>query len=122
MEAVLYAAPAGALVLVPSCFQPCQELERSMGQLRACGRLTIDELAIQDPRRDPLWGRVLTDFDDAGYALLGGDDAERLFGSEAFRAFSDRRKFPREVRMTYAQLRQHIVQWSRKASEEASVV
>jgi hypothetical protein len=103
-------------VLVPGCFQPSQELERLLGHLRACGRTHIDE-----PVQDPRWVRVLADFDDHAYALLGADDADLLFGSEAFRAFSDRRRFPREVRMSYAQLRQHIVRWSRMAPEEPSL-
>jgi hypothetical protein len=115
MEAVLYAAANGVLVLVPACFRPCQALEQAHGHLQACGRTVVG-----DAPGTPLWRRILSDFDRCGYALIGTADADQLFGSEAFWGFSDRRRTPREVQMSYAQLRQRMVQWSRLAPGEAT--
>ena len=110
VEAVLYAARDGALALVPSCFKPCQELEHLHGRFRACGRITVDDVTHK-----PLWRRILSDFDHNGYAMLKPLEADSLFGAEGFWGFSDRRESPREVQLSYAQLRQRIVRWSRLA-------
>ena len=115
MEAVLYAAANGVLVLVPACFQPSQELEHAHGRFQACGRLVVE-----DTHGTALWRRILSDFDGHGYALLEPAEADRLFGSEAFWGFSDRRRAPREVQMSYAQLRQRIIRWSRLTQDEAT--
>ena len=114
VEAVLYAARDGALALVPNCFKPCQELEQSHGRFRPCGRITVD-----DATRKPLWQRVLSDFDHNGYAMLSSREADSLFGAEGFWGFSDRRESPREVQLSYAQLRQRMIHWSRLATDDA---
>lgn len=114
MEAVLYVAGDGALALVPSCFKPCQDLEKVHGRFRACGRITVD-----DVMHTRLWRRVLADFDHAGYAMLDSSEAESLFGAAGFWGFSDRRQAPREVQFSYAQLQQRMVRWSRLATDDA---
>jgi len=114
MEAVLYAARDGALALVPGCFKPSRDLEQAHGAFRACGRIAVDDVT-----RRPLWRRILADFDRCGYALLSAGDADGLFGAEGFWGFSDRREFPREEQLSYKQLRQRLVRWSRMATDDA---
>ena len=114
MEAVLYAARDGAQALVPGCFQPSHDLEVAHGAFRACGRI-----AMADVGRRPLWSRIQADFDRCGYALLSPREADSLFGAEGFWGFSDRRGVPREVHLSYKQLRQQLVRWSRLATDEA---
>jgi hypothetical protein len=114
MEAVLYAARDGSLALVPGCFQPSRELEVAHGAFQACGRI-----AVADIVRRPLWRRILADFDRCGYALLSPGEADRLFGAEGFWGFSDRREVRREVQLSYKQVRQRLVRWSRLATDEA---
>lgn len=106
MEAVLYASTNGALVLVPNCFKPPQDLEQVHGRFRVCGRISVEEIDT------PLWRRILSDFDGCGYALLGPGDADRLFGAQALWGFSDRRGAPREVKLSYAQIRQRVIRWT----------
>jgi hypothetical protein len=106
MEAVLYAATTGALVLVPNCFKPPGELEQVHGRFRVCGRISVEQVET------PLWRRILSNFDEAGYALLGAADADRLFGAEALWGFSDRRGAPREVKLSIAQVRQRMIRWT----------
>ena len=115
MEAVLYAAANGVLVVVPGCFRPSQELVQAHGQFQACGRILVE-----DTPGTALWRRILAGFDARGYALLEPAEADRLFGSGAFWGFSDRRRAPREVQMSYAQLRQRIIRWSRLTASEAT--
>lgn len=114
MQAVLYAARDGALALVPDCFKPCKDLEQAHGRFRACGRISVDDVTCR-----PLWRRIVQDFDRLGYAMLSARDADSLFGTEGFWGFSDRREIPREVQLSYAQLRQRLVRWSRLTSDEA---
>jgi hypothetical protein len=114
MEAVLYAARDGALALLPDCFKPCQELEQVHGRFRACGRICVDDVMHR-----PLWRRIQADFERCGYAVLSPRDAESLFGAEGFWGFSDRREAPREVQLSYAQIRQRLVRWSRLATDDA---
>jgi len=114
MEAVLYAARDGALALLPGCFKPCRDLEQAHGAFRACGRIAVDDVAHR-----PLWRRILADFDRCGYSLLNARDADSLFGAEGFWGFSDRREFPREEQLSYKQLRQRLVRWSRLATDDA---
>jgi hypothetical protein len=106
MEAVLYAADTGVLVLVPNCFKPPGDLEEIHGRFRVCGRISVEEVDT------PLWRRILSDFDGCGYALLGAGDADRLFGAEALWGFSDRRGTPREMKLSFAQVRQRMIRWS----------
>lgn len=116
MEAVLYAAATGTLILVPNCFKPCKELEQAHGKFRVCGRVSVEDLD------SPLWRRILSDFEGQGYAVLGAGDADRLFGAEALWGFSDRRGAPREVKLSYAQVRQRMIRWTRVGADEATVV
>jgi hypothetical protein len=114
MEAVLYAATTGALVLVPDCFKPSRDMEQAHGRFRVCGRISIEHLD------SPLWRRILADFENAGHAVLGPADADRLFGAEALWGFSDRRSTPREMKMSYAQVRQRVIRWTRVREDEPS--
>ena len=77
MEAVLYAASSGSLILVPDCFKPPRDLEHAQGRFRVCGRISVQNVDT------PLWRRILVDFEGCGYAALAPCDADRLFGAEA---------------------------------------
>lgn len=106
MEAMLYASASGALVLVPACFEPSRELIATHGRLHACGRIDLADL-----RHTALWARIHDDFDRNSFALLSQQDAGRLFGGEAIWGFSDRRRAPREVPMSFVQVRKRVLHW-----------
>jgi hypothetical protein len=112
MEAILYAATTGVLVLVPNCFKPPRELEQAHGRFRVCGRISVENVET------PLWRRILSDFDGGGFALLGPRDADRLFGAEALWGFSDRRGAPREMKLSIAQVRQRMIRWTPVVASE----
>ena len=92
MEAVLYASVSGALILVPECFAPSNDLEHVHGRLMPCGRISLEEEAYPD-----LCRRIGLDFDRMSYCVLGARDVDRLFAAKALWKLYERRRTPRET-------------------------
>ena len=93
MEAVLYASVSGALVLVPECFSPSNDLEHAHGRLMPCGRISLEEDAFPD-----LCRRISFDFDRMSYCVLSARDADRLFAAKALWKLYERRRTPRSTK------------------------
>ncbi len=77
MDVTVYVGEAGVLVLMPSCFLPCIELEHRHGPQRHCGNAFVEESADS-----PLAKRVHNEFRERTYAQLSLDEGILLLGGE----------------------------------------
>ncbi|MEO6104028.1 MAG: hypothetical protein ABIP44_10370 [Pseudoxanthomonas sp.] len=67
--------PEGGYVLVPDCFRPSVECNRSHGPLLPCGQMTLS-----DDHIDGHWQKIISEFDRNTFALIDFATAELLFG------------------------------------------